>query len=33
METDGYGEYARFDEEERWSEGLFYQTLAELTEG
>lgn len=33
METEGYGEYAQFDEESRWDEGLFYQTLGELTEG
>lgn len=30
QETDGYGEYARFDTQERWSYELYHQALEQL---
>ena len=32
-ETDGYGEYARFDVQERWSYELYQEALKELCWG
>lgn len=31
--TDGYGEYSKFDDTERWDYGLYRSVLAELCEG
>lgn len=28
--TDGYGEYSKFDQQERWSYGLYLETLKDL---
>lgn len=32
-ETDGFGEYAKFDEVKRWDYGLYFETLKELCWG